>query len=469
MDICAWYGTEAWQQERGAISGQVSQVQHKERSERRVNEGREAMRKCWSVFSTAVLIVLILLLAAFGGVRLAGLTPYMVTSGSMEPEYPVGSLIYVKDVPPEEIVEGDVITFRLTDGRTVATHQVYEVDREQEQFRTQGINNRDSEGNILHDAEPGYYEIGIEEDGRLTAKAGDDEYSVVYEPGTLTVRYVTDPAGVLAGSADIATPVTVEAQAETAAAVSRSGADAQADKAFGVVSADTVFQTNGKTGIAGLTEDDGTGQISLMCDDILSLGTDVQNRVEQMTGRAEAFLTEGGYSLEERQYEYKYLDLINEHDGNAWVSSSEGVDVYYPYPEGTSYETAEDTAFTVLHFKDLHREYGFESGETIEQLIDACEVEAVAVEATPQGLKFHVPESGFSPFAVTWQPKELYTGPAGGAGDGGAGGDGGAQETGQDAARTGDEAHLILWAVIAVLALAVLGAGGYIRHTHKRK
>lgn len=108
--------------------------------------------------------------------------------------------------------------------------------------------------------------------------------------------------------------------------------------------------------------------------------------------------------------EYNYLDLINEHDGNAWVSSTKGVDVYYPYPEGTSYETAGETVFMILHFKDLHREYGFESGETIEQLIDTCKIEAMQVETTPYGLKFHVPESGFSPFALTWQPKDLASG-----------------------------------------------------------
>ncbi len=115
------------------------------------------MKKCWNVISGLILIVLLVLLAVFGGVRLLGLTPYMVTSGSMEPEYPVGSLIYVKERPAAEIEPGDVITFYLEDGRTVATHQVYEADREAEEFRTQGINNRDSEGNILHDAEPVKY------------------------------------------------------------------------------------------------------------------------------------------------------------------------------------------------------------------------------------------------------------------------------------------------------------------------
>ena len=38
------------------------------------------MKTCWSIISTIVLAVLVILLIAFGGVRLFGLTPYMVTS-----------------------------------------------------------------------------------------------------------------------------------------------------------------------------------------------------------------------------------------------------------------------------------------------------------------------------------------------------------------------------------------------------
>lgn len=112
------------------------------------------MKKIWSIISTVVLIAALLLLIAFGGVRIIGLTPYMVTSGSMEPDYPVGALIYVRETPVQDIREGDVITFYLEDGHTVATHQVYEVDEEKQMYRTQGINNRDSQGNILHDASP---------------------------------------------------------------------------------------------------------------------------------------------------------------------------------------------------------------------------------------------------------------------------------------------------------------------------
>lgn len=115
------------------------------------------MKRAWNIFSNFFLAILLFLVIAFGGVRFLGLSPYMVASGSMEPDYPVGSLIYVEDITPEDIQEGDVITFYKGNGRTVATHQVYEVDRERKELYTQGINNRDSSGNILHDSEPVRY------------------------------------------------------------------------------------------------------------------------------------------------------------------------------------------------------------------------------------------------------------------------------------------------------------------------
>lgn len=75
----------------------------------------------------------------------------------MEPEFPVGSLVYVEKVNPSDIKVGDAITFYLKDTNIVATHQVYEVDTKNRLFRTQGINNFDEDGKILHDAEPVYY------------------------------------------------------------------------------------------------------------------------------------------------------------------------------------------------------------------------------------------------------------------------------------------------------------------------
>ena len=73
------------------------------------------------------------------GVKLFGIQIYTVLSGSMEPEYKVGSLIYVVDTEINELKEKDVITFRITED-VIATHRIVEIVDEgnEKKFRTQG-------------------------------------------------------------------------------------------------------------------------------------------------------------------------------------------------------------------------------------------------------------------------------------------------------------------------------------------
>ncbi len=91
---------------------------------------------------------------ALVGVRLAGIRTFTVLSGSMEPTYHVGSLIYVKKVDPTTIRPGQVITFML-DENTVATHRVVEVVPDEDdpstlRFRTKGDANDAEDGSLVH-------------------------------------------------------------------------------------------------------------------------------------------------------------------------------------------------------------------------------------------------------------------------------------------------------------------------------
>lgn len=86
-----------------------------------------------TVLVTAVVVIAVLLV----GLRLFGVQVYSVISGSMEPEYPVGSLIYVKSADPSEVKVGDVITFILPNS-TPATHRVIAIDEEKQYFYTRG-------------------------------------------------------------------------------------------------------------------------------------------------------------------------------------------------------------------------------------------------------------------------------------------------------------------------------------------
>ncbi len=111
------------------------------------------MKPIVNIVSWVLIVALAALAIAFVGVRLVGLTPFAVLSASMEPQYPVGSLIYVQDVDPADIQPGDAVTFENGAGQ-VATHQAYEVDADAHLIRTQGINNKAADGSLLHDAEP---------------------------------------------------------------------------------------------------------------------------------------------------------------------------------------------------------------------------------------------------------------------------------------------------------------------------
>lgn len=57
-----------------------------------------------------------------------GAKPYTVLTGSMEPQYPPGTLVVVKPVEADEINLGDVITYQLESGEPeVVTHRVVAV------------------------------------------------------------------------------------------------------------------------------------------------------------------------------------------------------------------------------------------------------------------------------------------------------------------------------------------------------
>ena len=104
---------------------------------------------------TTLLVAAVVLLAiALVGVRLFGLQVYTVLSGSMEPAYPVGALLYDKKVDPAELRPGDVITFML-DEDTIVTHRIVEVVPDEEdpsviRFRTKGDANAAEDGSLVH-------------------------------------------------------------------------------------------------------------------------------------------------------------------------------------------------------------------------------------------------------------------------------------------------------------------------------
>lgn len=87
---------------------------------------------------TAAVVLIGALALVLGALRVFGFTPFVVLSGSMEPTYPVGSLIYVQPVAASELQPGDPVTFVADEQGTVATHRVIGVDDEANLLFTQG-------------------------------------------------------------------------------------------------------------------------------------------------------------------------------------------------------------------------------------------------------------------------------------------------------------------------------------------
>ena len=114
----------------------------------------KAIRKTWNIVSTVLVSLVVLLALLLVGARVFGLQVFTVLSGSMEPTYHTGSLIYVKKVDPYTIQAGQVITFML-DEDTIATHRVVAVVPDEEdasviRFRTKGDANETEDGGLVH-------------------------------------------------------------------------------------------------------------------------------------------------------------------------------------------------------------------------------------------------------------------------------------------------------------------------------
>lgn len=207
--------------------------------------------------------------------------------------------------------------------------------------------------------EMGLYKGGV---GEIVVESAGQTYSVNSNfTGTLTVRGTTADVDYAALNATVAAGEPgLTAAANTTYTINNG--DVQADKAGIALLFDAIINT---------TDNDRTAQL--------------EDRADKALGGADA----------DRQYEIRYLDLVDRNNGNAWVKASENVTVSWPLPAGTD----ADTDFTLLHFTDLHRDMA--SG-VIEDNIETSEVEEVACKVEDAHVVFEIGSGGFSPFALVW-------------------------------------------------------------------
>lgn len=103
------------------------------------------MKRLINIISSIVLLILVLIIAAIFAPKLFHIEPMVVVSGSMEPSYMKGSLLYVKE-DTSGIQTGDAITF-YRNGELV-THRVVGINTDEKTYTTKG------DANQVNDVQP---------------------------------------------------------------------------------------------------------------------------------------------------------------------------------------------------------------------------------------------------------------------------------------------------------------------------
>lgn len=116
-------------------------------------------RRTLNIVGVMALVAVVLPFVVFAVPQVVGAQQsYVVLSSSMSPTYEAGDAIVVNDVAPENIEEGDVITFQAPSkwsgqsGETdLVTHRVVEVVNEEGErsFRTKGDANEESDKQLV--------------------------------------------------------------------------------------------------------------------------------------------------------------------------------------------------------------------------------------------------------------------------------------------------------------------------------
>ena len=133
-----------------------------------------------SVVGTILLALVIVVCIPLTVPRIAGYQIYTVISGSMEPEIPTGSLVYVKNTAPSGIEKGDVIAFygSLENG-SIITHRVVSNNSVSGEFVTKG------DANAKEDMEPVSYENFLGKGTLSVPMLGGILAAVVTVPGKI--------------------------------------------------------------------------------------------------------------------------------------------------------------------------------------------------------------------------------------------------------------------------------------------
>lgn len=116
------------------------------------------------------------------------------------------------------------------------------------------------------------------------------------------------------------------------------------------------------------------------------------------------YIVQNNIAEADANYSYQYLDLVDKTNGNAWVTPTDEVDIYWKVPKDAN---SDDYDFKIVHFNGLNRQYDQDTEDLIgndgygveEYTVENRELEIVEID-NEEYLKFST--DTFSPFVLVW-------------------------------------------------------------------
>ena len=84
-------------------------------------------------------------------INIFGYRQYIVLTGSMEPKYNVGDMVFIKKKSENDIKVGDVINYKSSNNSNTVTHRVVEIVKKDGKtfYKTKGDNNSSSDSDLV--------------------------------------------------------------------------------------------------------------------------------------------------------------------------------------------------------------------------------------------------------------------------------------------------------------------------------
>jgi len=138
------------------------------------------LSKIFSLLGLTVSVIVLIVAAAFIAPKFVGIMPYIVKSGSMEPQIHTGAVAFI-DTHEKNVAVGDVITYKIGEAGSekYVTHRI--VGEKPDGYVTKGDANEVEDANCVKQEQiVGTYRYSIPHAGRLFAQKSKVTFVAIF-------------------------------------------------------------------------------------------------------------------------------------------------------------------------------------------------------------------------------------------------------------------------------------------------